>query len=105
MNRTMRCVHCRRRFVPNPRAKTQRFQIPPDLVVKGYHHSAQASGGEDLEVEHPVVYRYSSAFHFHATLANVLGPALIRHQIVQVGESRQKRPLAAAGVMKAFHGK
>ena len=25
MNRTIRCVHCRRRFVPNPRAKTQQF--------------------------------------------------------------------------------
>ena len=25
MNHTMRCVHCRRRFVPNPRAKTQQF--------------------------------------------------------------------------------
>jgi hypothetical protein len=25
MNRTMCCVHCRRRFVPNPRAKTQQF--------------------------------------------------------------------------------
>ena len=25
MNRTIRCVHCRCRFVPNPRAKAQRF--------------------------------------------------------------------------------
>ena len=25
MNRTIRCVHCRCLFVPNPRAKTQRF--------------------------------------------------------------------------------
>ena len=25
MNRTMGCVHCRRRFVPNPRAKPQQF--------------------------------------------------------------------------------
>jgi hypothetical protein len=25
MNRQSRCAHCRRRFVPNPRSKTQRF--------------------------------------------------------------------------------
>jgi len=25
MNRKSRCAHCRRRFVPNPRVKTQRF--------------------------------------------------------------------------------
>ena len=40
-----------------PLPSPDKAHIPPDLVVKGYHHSAKASGGEDLEVEHPVVYR------------------------------------------------
>jgi len=34
----------------------------------------------------------------------MLGSTLIRDEIVQVGESREKRLLAATWVMKAFHG-
>jgi len=34
----------------------------------------------------------------------MLGPTLVGDQIVQVGEPDKKRPLAAPGVMKAFHG-
>jgi hypothetical protein len=56
-----------------------------------------------LEVEHPILCRDASAFHFHATLASVLGPTLIRHQVIQVGHAREKRLLAATWVVKAFH--
>ena len=58
-----------------------------------------------MEVEHPVSCRYSSTFHFHATLPGMLGALLIRHQVVQVGQPCEKRLLAATGMMKAFHGK
>jgi hypothetical protein len=33
---------------------------------------------------------------FHTTVAAMLGPTLIRHQVVQVRESRQKRLLTRA---------
>jgi hypothetical protein len=72
---------------------------------KGYHHSSKASGGEDWEVEQPVSCRYASAFHFHATLTRVLGPTLIRHEVVQVREPREKRLLAPAWVVKPFQRK
>jgi hypothetical protein len=51
---------------------------------KGYHCSAEASGGEDLEVEQPVSGRDASALHFHPTLTGMLGASLIRYQVVQV---------------------
>ena len=56
-----------------------------------------------MEIEEPVSGRYAPAFHFHATLASVLGPTLIRDEVVQVRESREKRLLAAPGMMKALH--
>ena len=43
------------------------------------------------------------AFHFHATLAGMLGPTLIGHQVVQVGQPREKRLLAPFGMMEPFH--
>ncbi len=46
--------------------------------------SLQASRGEDLQIEEPVFSGDCPAFHFHATLAGMLGPTLIRHQVVQV---------------------
>jgi DDE domain len=42
-------------------------------------------------------------FHFHPTLAGVLGTTLIRHQVVQMREPRDKRLLAPAWVMEPFH--
>jgi len=72
---------------------------------KGYHHSSKASGGEDLEVERPVSCRYASAFHFHATLTGVLGPTLIRDEVIQVREPREKRLLAPAWVVQPLHRK
>jgi hypothetical protein len=44
-------------------------------------------------------------FHFHPTLPGMLGASLIRHQVVEAGQSREKRLLAATRMMKAFHGK
>ncbi len=46
--------------------------------------SLQASRGEDLRIEEPVFSGNYPAFHFRATLAGMLGPTLIRHQVVQV---------------------
>src|SRR5215471_804693 len=63
-----------------------------------------ASGSEDLQVEHPVCGGYAPAFHLHPTLPGMLGAPLIRDQVVQVGQPREKRLLAAPWVMKAFHG-
>jgi hypothetical protein len=80
------------------------FQIPPDFVVRSIPHSAKASRGEDLDVEEPVVCWYAPAFDFHPTLAGMHGATVIRHQVVQVRESRQKCLLSATGMVKAFHG-
>ena len=57
----------------------------------GCQHTSHASRGEDLEIEELVSGRDASAFHFHATLASVFGPTLIRDEVVQV--------LAAPGMM------
>jgi hypothetical protein len=72
---------------------------------KGYHSSAKAAGSEDLEVEAPVSCWDGSSFHFDATVAGMLGPALIRHQVVQMRQPCEKRLLTAAGMMKPLHGK
>src|SRR5919109_4301843 len=74
-----------------------------ELRGRGYHHSSKASGGEDLQIEEPVGCWYASAFHFHATLTRMLGATLIRDEVVQVGESREKRLLAATGMMEPLH--
>jgi hypothetical protein len=67
------------------------------------HRSANASRGEDLQIKEPVCCGDSSAFHFHTTLAGVLGSTLIRDEVVQVCESPEKRLLAPAWVMEPFH--
>src|SRR2546430_8667456 len=67
------------------------------------HRSAKASGREELQIEEPIMCRYSSAFHFHATLTRMLGPTLIGHQVVEVCQPYEKRLLAATGMMEAFH--
>jgi hypothetical protein len=46
------------------------------------HRSAKASGGEDLQVEKPVSCWDCASFHFHATVAGMLGPTLIRDEVV-----------------------
>src|SRR5215510_11791047 len=70
---------------------------------KRVRRSSKATRGENLQVEHPICGGDASAFHFHPTVARVLGSTLIRYQVVQVGEPRQKRLLAPVGMMKGFH--
>jgi hypothetical protein len=45
-----------------------------------------------------------ASFHFHATLTRMLGPTLIGHQVVEVCQPREKRLLAATGMMEPLHG-
>jgi hypothetical protein len=54
-------------------------------------------------MQEPVLCWHFPAFDFHATLAGMLGPTLIRHQVVQVGQPRQKRLLTTTGLVKPFH--
>jgi hypothetical protein len=68
------------------------------------HPSPKASRGEDLQVEEPVSRGDCSSFHFHPTVAGMLRSTLIRDQVIQVRESRQKCLLAAIGMMEVFHG-
>src|SRR5215471_2437850 len=68
-------------------------------------HSSEASGGEDLDIEEPVSGWDGSTLHFHATLASMLSATLIRNQVIQVRESREKRLLTATGMVQPFHGK
>ena len=70
----------------------------------GYGRSSKASGREDLQGEPPVLCRESPAFHFHATLTRMLRSTLIRDEVVQVRQPRQKRLLTPWGMMEAFHG-
>ena len=66
------------------------------------HCSSKASRREDLEIEQPVACWDFASFDFHATLAGMLGPTLIRNQVIQVREPREKRRLAPVGMMEPF---
>src|SRR5262245_29873822 len=57
------------------------------------HRSSKASRGEDLEIEQPVSCWDCSSFDFHSTVASMLGAALIRDGVVQMGQPSQKRLL------------
>jgi hypothetical protein len=59
------------------------MQIPPNLVVRRLRRIPVAARGEDLQVQHPVGSRHATALHFHPALPRILGPLLIRNQIVQ----------------------
>jgi hypothetical protein len=61
--------------------------------------AAKASRGEE-----PLSGRYASACHVHAALPRRLGTPLLRDAVGHVGESRQKRRLAALGMRKALSG-
>src|SRR5919198_5347668 len=67
------------------------------------HCSAKTARSEDLQVEEPVSCWDCSSFHFHTTLARMLSATLIRDEVVQVGEPREKRLLAATGMMEPLH--
>jgi hypothetical protein len=74
-----------------------------ELRGGGWHHSAKAARGEDLDMEEPVACRYASAFHFHTTLPDMLGSMLIRDEIIQMCEPREKRLLASSWMMEPLH--
>ena len=63
------------------------------------YHDAQRFADRESDIAD-----YHPAFHFHATLPRMLSPTLIEDQVIQVGEPREERLLAAMWVMKAFHG-
>jgi|SRR5215813_11787984 len=57
----------------------------------GCHRSTKASRGGDLDIEESVACWDGASFHWHVTLTRMLGSTLIRNEIVQVGEPRQRR--------------
>ena len=88
---------------------------PSEVVTLGLPHSTEfsggvyscspkASGGEDLQVEHPVCGGQSPAFHCHPALARVQGPTLVRDEVVQVCQAGEKHRLTPAGMVEALHG-
>ena len=81
------------------------WNIPHSIEFSGGvgHCSSKASRREDLEIEQPVACWDCSSFHFHATLASMLGATLIRYQVVEVRQPREKRLLASFGMVEAFH--
>jgi hypothetical protein len=54
-------------------------------------------------LSHPVACLYASAFHFDPTLPGMLDSTLIGHQVIQVGEAREKGLLTAVWVMESLH--
>jgi hypothetical protein len=72
--------------------------------MESFSCSLISSRSEDLQIKQPVVCRDSSALDFHATVAGVLGPALVWDQVIEVCQARQKRLLAPVWMMEAFHG-
>jgi len=70
---------------------------------KRYPRSSTASRREDLQVEEPVACGDGASCHFHPTVARMLSAALGGHEVVQMGESSQKRLLTPVGMMEALH--
>ena len=79
------------------------FPHSTELRGGGCPHSSKAARGEDLQVEHPILCRHSSTFHFHTPLTGMLGATLLRDEVIQVGEPREKRPLAPAWMVPPLH--
>src|SRR6266700_4683659 len=73
------------------------LQKPHSIEFSGEvgHCSSKASRREDLEIEQPVACWDCASFHFHPTLARMLGATLIRDQVVEVRYPGEKRLLAA----------
>jgi hypothetical protein len=78
-------VYVRQRFGVEPTWQ-QRQILAHSIEFSGGvgHCSSKASRREDLEIEQPVACWDCSSFHFHPTLASMLGATLIRYQIVEV---------------------
>ena len=56
-----------------------------ELRGEARHCSAKAPGGEDLEIQEPILRGDFATFHFYPTLPGMLGSTLIRDQVVEVG--------------------
>jgi hypothetical protein len=69
------------------------------------HRSSKASRGEDVQIEQPVSCWDCSSFHFHATLASVLGATLVGYQVIQQCKAVQKMLLASTWMMEPLHRK
>jgi hypothetical protein len=82
----------------------QDFPHSPGFSGRAYHRSSKASRREDLQVEEPVACWDCSSFHFYPTLPRMLGATLIGHQVVEMGQPREKRRLAATWMMVTVDG-
>ena len=56
-----------------------------------------------MEIEEPVACWDCSSFHFYPTLPRMLGATLIGHQVVEMGQPREKRLLASTWMMEPLH--
>ena len=56
-----------------------------------------------MQVEHPVCSGYAFAFHLYPILPGMLRAPLIRDQVLQVRQPREKRLLTAPRIMEALH--
>ncbi len=55
-----------------------------------------------MEIQEPILCGDFASFHFHPALTSMLGPTLIRYQVVEVRQPREKRLLASPWMMKPF---
>lgn len=100
MNRKSRCAHCQRRFVPNPRVKTQRFcsNKPCQKVRKAKwqrdkmatdpdYQANQRDAGRTWQSQHPEYWRHYRQEHPDYRQRN----RLLQHHRDQ---TRRAKPLA-----------
>src|SRR6266704_2361728 len=98
--------HCQKSVRNDCRKKSgvgKDTHIPPNLVVRSFRRALIPSRGQDLQVEHPVGCGYASALYFHPTETRMQGAPLIRNQVVQMRQPREKGRLTPTGVMEALH--
>ena len=74
-------------------------------MVERFSHSLITSRGEDVQVEHPGLSRYASAFPCDPPLAPLLGPALRGDQGVERSEPDAQRCLPPLRMLAPLHGK
>ena len=79
------------------------FHIPPNYVGEDATAHRKPPEVRNLQIEEPVVCRQSPSFHFHPTLTRMLGATLIRHQVVEVCQPREKRLLPSPWMIETFH--
>jgi hypothetical protein len=49
------------------------------------HRSSKSSGGEDLQIEEPILGGDCVSFRFHSSLSGMLSTTLVGHEVVQMG--------------------